>query len=734
MGAKQSAKLSPHESNSSMDHDVPRKYDPSFHGPIKDRSCTDVICCILFAVFILAFLIIGLYAFAMGDPRYLIYPVDSEGNVCGSGQLGDKPYLFYFDFVKCFVGKAGTSFDIQNLLSFGCPTPQICVHECPHKYWTFVSDDYQSAFCRYNVTPTSNDDLKEKVKMEACAAYYLNSTPVVYRCVPSLIGALLTNDGQIYSSNNKSVVMDQSQSSVSNNSVKDAVTQLVKLLNLQDYGMKILGDVTNSWWMILIFVTIAMFLSFLWIVVMRWIAGVMVLLSILLFVGFFAFAIYYCFNMYVLLKDQPHSQDPVIFTTNFEYYTNLYQTWLALGIISVIILVVVLLILLTLITRIRIAIALIKEASRAIGHMFSVLFWPLVPYLLQLIVLAYWGATAICLAAASRGNFCNITSYAGDNSTVDNPYSEARCSVQQHFFNYIPCNVSASGLSGSICNFVRNGGAKYTYVLQAFQLFMWLWLMNFIIALGQVTLAGSFASYYWAFNKPTDIPSLPLLSSLGRALRYHIGSMAFGALIIAIIQFVRMILEYIDRKLKGRESLIARFVLRCCICCLWCLEKFMKFINKNAYIMIAIYGKNFCRSAANAFQLLVRNFVRAIVLDRVADFLLFISKLFVVGAVGVFAYFFFSRRIPGVNDIIRDPQLNYYLIPVIIIIVATYIIASGFFNVYSMGVDTLFLCFLEDLERNDGSAERPYYMSKELMRILGKRNIPPGEKKKGCCC
>ncbi len=37
---------------------------------------------------------------------------------------------------------------------------------------------------------------------------------------------------------------------------------------------------------------------------------------------------------------------------------------------------------------------------------------------------------------------------------------------------------------------------------------------------------------------------------------------------------------------------------------------------------------------------------------------------------------------------------------------------SCFFGVYSMAVDTLFLCFLEDLERNDGTPERPYYMSK----------------------
>jgi hypothetical protein len=42
-----------------------------------------------------------------------------------------------------------------------------------------------------------------------------------------------------------------------------------------------------------------------------------------------------------------------------------------------------------------------------------------------------------------------------------------------------------------------------------------------------------------------------------------------------------------------------------------------------------------------------------------------------------------------------------------------------FFDVYEMAVDTLFLCFLEDIERNDGTAEKPYYMSKDLRQILG---------------
>jgi len=45
-----------------------------------------------------------------------------------------------------------------------------------------------------------------------------------------------------------------------------------------------------------------------------------------------------------------------------------------------------------------------------------------------------------------------------------------------------------------------------------------------------------------------------------------------------------------------------------------------------------------------------------------------------------------------------------------------------------MAIDTLFLCFLQDIEVNDGSKEKPYYMSKRLMKILGKKNKKESEK------
>lgn len=39
----------------------------------------------------------------------------------------------------------------------------------------------------------------------------------------------------------------------------------------------------------------------------------------------------------------------------------------------------------------------------------------------------------------------------------------------------------------------------------------------------------------------------------------------------------------------GSQNVFAKFLLCCLKCCFWCLEKFLKFINRNAYIMVCIF-------------------------------------------------------------------------------------------------------------------------------------------------
>ena len=101
---------------------------------------------------------------------------------------------------------------------------------------------------------------------------------------------------------------------------------------------------------------------------------------------------------------------------------------------------------------------------------------------------------------------------------------------------------------------------------------------------------------------------------------------------------------------------------------------------------------------------------------------------FILGAIGVLSFYFFSGRIDNFED--KAPQLNYYFVPIIIITLSTYFIADIFFGVYEMAVDTLFLCFLQDIEVNDGTPEKPYFMSRDLKKILGYMESKPSSPSK----
>uniref|UniRef100_A0A8C8SKP7 Choline transporter-like protein n=1 Tax=Pelusios castaneus TaxID=367368 RepID=A0A8C8SKP7_9SAUR len=454
---------------------------------------------------------------------------------------------------------------------------------------------------------------------------------------------------------------------------------------------------------------IAMLLSLLFLLLLRLVAGPLVWVLILGVLAVGAYGIYHCWCEYSSLRTAGASIKDVGFTTNLSVYSNVQETWLVALIVLAVVEGILLLLLIFLRKRILIAIALIKEASRAIAYMMSTLFYPLVTFLLLIICVAYWAMTALyplpvpLSIPGPDGRKCPL------EGTCPVPHSLpplGRPVVGCTFYAY-----NTEGL------FQRN-----LFNLQVYNVVGLLWVANFALALGQCVLAGAFASFYWAREKPRDIPACALISSFLRTLRYHVGSLAFGALILTIVQLIRIILEYLDHKLKGAQNPFTRCLLCCLKCCFWCLEKFIKFLNRNAYIMIAIYGKNFCTSAKNAFKLLMRNIIRVVVLDKVTDLLLLFGKLLVVGGVGVLAFFFFSGRIP-INDArFRSPSLNYYWLPILTVVVGAYLIAQGFFSVYSMCVDTLFLCFLEDLERNDGSVEKPYYMPTSLMRLLNKKN------------
>ena len=49
------------------------------NGPIEERGCTDILCCLLFIACLVGMVIVSVVAFKNGHPNQLVEPYDSDG-------------------------------------------------------------------------------------------------------------------------------------------------------------------------------------------------------------------------------------------------------------------------------------------------------------------------------------------------------------------------------------------------------------------------------------------------------------------------------------------------------------------------------------------------------------------------------------------------------------------------------------------------------------------------------
>lgn len=653
----------------------------------------------------------------MGDYRRVIYPTNSQGQVCGKDIPG-KPYLYFFDLSRCFTMA-------PVLMIVDCPTPQVCVESCPDYYWSWISPvpSRHLMICLEGKNAEAPEfaslSVEELVRTRKCAPYIFNSRPVFGRCMPSQLTRLLTNGtGHVYDNDGRQIrLMNERKNVVNGTSVVRGRNLVIQLTGMFE---EIASDLAKSWPTILFCLALTIILSFVWVTILRCCATVMVWAGVALFFVLFTVSAGFCFYRWYHLRTAVE-EIPYELTIDFSIYFRSASLWLTLGIILSIVLVFLLLAIVCLQSKVRIAIAMINQTSKALIHMSSVFFWPLLPLTLELLVIAQVLFVAMSLRSISDP-IGTMDSNSTDALSSSGFEDQARRDLKT-MFRLIPCNLTSDSSAGKACRFLYYGDRKYTIFLQFFNLFMFFWLVNFVRSLADMTLAGAYAHYYFSRRTPGSMPKCPLLWSLFRAIWYHFGSLAFGSLLIALLQWLRVLVEYVDAKLKKYDNLFTRTLLRCCCCCLWCLEKVLRFLNRNAFIMIAIHGQSFCSGAQSAFHLLLKNLVRVIVVNGVTSFLLFIGKMSVVIISGAIAYLYLDGVIFS-DTVFADfqPTIRYVFVPVFIVVLGSYIIASLFASIYEMGVDTMFLCFLEDLEHNDGSVERPYFMGKELLAILGKKN------------
>ena len=220
---------------------------------------------------------------------------------------------------------------------------------------------------------------------------------------------------------------------------------------------------------------------------------------------------------------------------------------LACGVVCMAIAVGLLTITLFLRKRIVMAIDLIHQASIAMRSMPTLLLMPIIKYIILVAVFA-WSLFIMALLASS-----------GDVIVG-----------------------AVQGNSKKMASYSPNQVLNY---LQIFYLFGTFWTFNFIIAIMECITAGAIAQWYWTLDRK-NLPGDAVWSSVKRTFKYHLGSLAFGSMIIALLQTLRAILSFVQVQAKKAKNPWIKRILQCFSCCLYCFEKTLKFLNTNAYIEV----------------------------------------------------------------------------------------------------------------------------------------------------
>ena len=636
------------------------------NGPIDDesRKCRDCFCCIIFIVLFALFIVVAAFGFWKGQPSKLLYFYDDTGHACGHDEgYEDYPYLYFTSVISGLV-----NFDTDQLINV------VCVSSCPNV--TLDPKDYEHGE-KYILDCKANDENKCKIDYKD---YYESKIFINRICFPKTDDEIHYNStiqylakiydpetGDVFKKvlDKKDIYNDTSGATPRVYIAQDAINgetdsqkASAKLINLSYFTQLFtlwINDLYVTRYAILASIGWTFFLAMFYFLFLRCCAGFITFFLILLVqAGLIVLAVYFYF-----LHDDEEEIQAESDTTDYAFFwvfTALAAIWLILTLVFC--------------NKIRLAIALVEVTSKYIHKTWCIIF---VPFLFFVIVVAWIALWLVLLVFL---------------------YTSGEFQSDSKIF----------------ASYKMDEKLEYGFWYHIVMIF---YITAVIEAYSQFVYASSACIWYFNYEKGTE--NHPIAKSFERGVRYHFGSLVFGATIVAIIRFLMFFVEYVKKQMEksaGKTQGKCIKCVFCCIeCCLACCNKIMEFVNKHAYIQIALKGDSFCTAAWEGFGLIIRNLGRFSALAAISTVFTFIGTIFITVGSCIIGYFL----ITNVEYFSKD--LNSCVLPVVAFGLVGFIMGRVSMSIFSVSGDALIHSFLLDEELNKGQPkafpELQKFMSEE---------------------
>jgi len=407
--------------------------------------------------------------------------------------------------------------------------------------------------------------------------------------------------------------------------------------------------------------------------------------------------------------------------------------------VSTAVLIILLCMVISLGASIRKAIEVVRLGSDALKNTPSLLFFPCATTLATAMFLIWWLFVAGNIASSGKITYANM------QDSLNSGANALAAQVSAATGN----STLVSLVGSSALQLVKAGGVNTTAMWNAndsmqqymliYHFFGLLWTCAFIGGISTVTIAGAVGSWYFSEmpkgaseeDQKLKYPRsrFPVCASLLMTLRYYLGTIAAGSLLIALVQMLRAIMAYVSLKLKqqAESNSWLKWALCCVNACLACLDCCVQMITRNAYIYVAIKGDGFLGSGRRVFSLIFNHGTIFAVVNVLGEIIVFLGKV-CIALCATFAAYLMLNYIPEFQAAGKSP-LSATWLPILITLFFSYVVGAGFMMIFDLAVDTVLVCYVTDCEENKengGPAEPKHFRADILHKVAA-----GGEPKKG---
>jgi hypothetical protein len=237
---------------------------------------------------------------------------------------------------------------------------------------------------------------------------------------------------------------------------------------------------------------------------------------------------------------------------------------------------------------------------------------------------------------------------------------------------------------------------KWLTIAMIFGIF---WLLTFIENISNFIVMVAASTYYYNNSPATVNDQRPAEVCTAISITYcsHLGSVAIGSLLIAIIRFIKWTFVLLAQQMEKStgENAVTKCMVKVALCIISCLEKITEYITDAAFCYIAVTGDNFCYGAYCAFILQIKH---------LGEFAWsgFLAKMFIVlGKVAVIAGNVVLYCLVLSPLIVDKRQITSMITPALIVGFVTWIMASIFLDMLSMSAEAMMTCYAIDYDFNN---------------------------------